>query len=93
MIQIGVGLQHSCALFDSGDLRCWGANAYGALGAGNDETIGDDGATTERDDNVRRLQAFIAGLAIKPEDPVSRFTVSRRGTGEEHRLVLLEARA
>ncbi len=39
------------------------------------------------------LKAFVAGMAVTPEDPVSRFTVTRRGTTEERRLVLLEARA
>jgi cysteine-rich repeat protein len=42
VIQIGVGHLHTCALFDSGDLRCWGANGSGALGSGNGDTIGDD---------------------------------------------------
>ena len=39
------------------------------------------------------LKAFVAGMAVKPEDPVSRFTITKRGTTEERRLVLLEARA
>jgi len=39
------------------------------------------------------LKAFIAGMAVQPEDPVSRFTITRRGAGDERRLVLLEARA
>lgn len=43
--------------------------------------------------NGAELAAFVAALALKPEDPVSRFTIAKRATGEEHRLVLLEARA
>ena len=39
------------------------------------------------------LKAFVAALALKPEDPLSRFTIAKRATGEERRLVLLEARA
>ena len=39
------------------------------------------------------LKAFAEALALKPEDPVSRFTVARRSTTEERRLVILEARA
>lgn len=31
---IQVGLFHSCALFDSGEMSCWGDNAYGQIGDG-----------------------------------------------------------
>jgi alpha-tubulin suppressor-like RCC1 family protein len=33
---------HTCAILDNGKLRCWGANAYGQLGTGTTEKIGDD---------------------------------------------------
>ena len=39
------------------------------------------------------LKAFAAALALTPEAPVSRFTIVRRATSEERRLVILEARA
>jgi L-ascorbate metabolism protein UlaG (beta-lactamase superfamily) len=39
------------------------------------------------------LKTFVEALALKPEDPVSRFTIQRRSASEERRLVLLEARA
>ena len=34
IMQIGVGLFHSCGLFDSGELACWGDNSFGQLGDG-----------------------------------------------------------
>jgi cysteine-rich repeat protein len=40
--KIAAGDQHACALFHDGRLRCWGHNAYGKLGYGNLENIGDD---------------------------------------------------
>lgn len=39
------------------------------------------------------LKAFAEALALKPEEPVSRFTIARRSTSEERRLVILESRA
>lgn len=39
------------------------------------------------------LKAFAEALALKPEEPVSRFSIARRGATEERRLVILEARA
>lgn len=34
-LQIGAGDDHTCALLDTGSVRCWGANYYGQLGLGN----------------------------------------------------------
>lgn len=40
------------------------------------------------------LKAFVSAMAATPEEPVSRFTVTKRDVGEEtKRLVLLEPRA
>lgn len=43
---VACGLQHSCALFEDGSVRCWGANGQGQLGQGNVVQIGDDEAAT-----------------------------------------------
>ncbi len=40
-----------------------------------------------------QLKAFAAALSLTPEAPVSRFTIARRATSEERRLVTLESRA
>ena len=40
--QIAVGWYHTCALLDSGAVRCWGDNEDGQLGYGHTEDIGDD---------------------------------------------------
>ena len=37
-----LGVAHSCAMMDSGHVRCWGSNGNGALGYGQPATIGDD---------------------------------------------------
>lgn len=40
--QIATGFGHTCALLDTGDVRCWGFAAFGNLGYGNVQNIGDD---------------------------------------------------
>ena len=32
IIEIGLGFAHSCALLDTGSVRCWGDNSYGQFG-------------------------------------------------------------
>jgi alpha-tubulin suppressor-like RCC1 family protein len=39
--QVTAGGAHSCALLESGAVRCWGRNQYGQLGYGNLLNIGD----------------------------------------------------
>lgn len=40
--QIVSGIRSSCALLESGDVRCWGYNHLGQLGYGHLDNIGDD---------------------------------------------------
>lgn len=38
--QIAAGFDHTCALFDSGKIKCWGFNSSGQLGLGNTTNLG-----------------------------------------------------
>jgi alpha-tubulin suppressor-like RCC1 family protein len=38
---LGSGSYHSCAILDSGELKCWGYNTYASLGQGNTSHLGD----------------------------------------------------
>lgn len=40
-VEIAAGYQHTCALLDTGALRCWGEGTFGALGYGDTNAIGD----------------------------------------------------
>jgi alpha-tubulin suppressor-like RCC1 family protein len=40
--QVEAGFVHTCVLLDSGAVRCWGSAAWGQLGYGSVEYIGDD---------------------------------------------------
>jgi cysteine-rich repeat protein len=44
VVQLAAGGSHTCALLDTGAVRCWGYGFYGQLGYGNTSTIGDDEA-------------------------------------------------
>lgn len=40
--QLVTGRQHTCALLENGDVKCWGRNLYGQLGLGDIAHVGDD---------------------------------------------------
>jgi alpha-tubulin suppressor-like RCC1 family protein len=41
-VKIAAGFEHTCALMDTGKVRCWGSGGSGQLGYGNTNNIGDD---------------------------------------------------
>ncbi len=60
-IQVVNGGYHTCALLDSGFVRCWGRNTHGQLGYGNTNNIGDNEAVwTAGDVSVGGLVKDIA---------------------------------
>jgi len=40
VVEIAAGEKHTCALLDSGGVRCWGDNEFGQLGYGHTDDIG-----------------------------------------------------
>jgi cysteine-rich repeat protein len=44
VVQLAAGAYHTCALLESGTVRCWGDNEYGRLGYGHSSPIGDNEA-------------------------------------------------
>jgi alpha-tubulin suppressor-like RCC1 family protein len=41
VIALAAGAAHTCALFSSGEVKCWGLGTLGRLGLGNELTMGD----------------------------------------------------
>ena len=41
VVQMDLGVDHSCALMATGKVRCWGYGSQGQLGQGNMQTLGD----------------------------------------------------
>ncbi len=50
VVQLAAGGAHTCALMQSGGVRCWGLGLNGRLGYGNTTTIGDDEAPSTAGD-------------------------------------------
>jgi alpha-tubulin suppressor-like RCC1 family protein len=44
---VTAGGGHSCALLESGEVYCWGANTFGELGYGNTSAVGEDESPSE----------------------------------------------
>jgi cysteine-rich repeat protein len=42
VVQLACGGSHTCALLDTGAVRCWGSGGSGALGYGNQAAVGDN---------------------------------------------------
>ncbi len=63
--KISIGGDHTCALFDSGRVKCWGNGASGRLGYGNTETIGDDETPADVDfiDVGANVEEIITGVS------------------------------
>jgi alpha-tubulin suppressor-like RCC1 family protein len=40
-VEIALGASHSCALLESGAVKCWGSGEYGQLGLGGKANVGD----------------------------------------------------
>ena len=41
-MRVSAGAGHTCAVLENGDVLCWGQSAWGVLGYGNTENVGDD---------------------------------------------------
>lgn len=42
VVELALGEEHTCALLDTGGVRCWGRSFHGQLGYGNTASVGDN---------------------------------------------------
>ncbi|MEE2758248.1 MAG: DUF4215 domain-containing protein [Myxococcota bacterium] len=62
VVQLAVGGNHNCVLFDDGQVSCWGANSRGQLGLGDQENRGD--SMDETGPNLRTVSLGLGVTAI-----------------------------
>ena len=60
-LQISTGGSHTCAVLDNNDLKCWGYNAYGFLGQGHTNSLGD--VSTEMGDALLAINLGLGRTA------------------------------
>ncbi|HET7538262.1 MAG TPA: hypothetical protein VFK05_00270 [Polyangiaceae bacterium] len=65
VVQLAAGAFHTCALLDTGKVRCWGDSRYGQLGYGNMQRVGD----TETPAEVGDVRVFLSDPATPPPTP------------------------
>jgi alpha-tubulin suppressor-like RCC1 family protein len=77
--QVAAGENRSCAVFDNGQVKCWGNNAYGALGLGDIVNRGD--TATGMGDNLPTVDLGaglkVAEMAMGESHACARFTDGR----------------
>uniref|UniRef100_A0A7S4QAZ7 Uncharacterized protein n=1 Tax=Alexandrium monilatum TaxID=311494 RepID=A0A7S4QAZ7_9DINO len=76
---VSCGGAHSCAIFSSGDSKCWGRNTHGQLGLGDTATRGDDASCLGALLPAAHLGADVAvGAAVVV--PAHNFSTTRTST-------------
>lgn len=73
---IATGSRHTCAVLDTGTVKCWGYNSDGQLGQGHQEYIGDE--PNEMGDNLSAIDLGTGRLA------------NNISLGDEHSCALLD---
>jgi len=85
VVALALGANHSCALLDSGTIKCWGANTYGQLGLGDTNDRGDVDA--EMGDNLPVVDLGSVPISQASDRPLLAVAVA---AGGNHTCALLE---
>lgn len=85
---IVAGLNHTCILLESGQVRCWGSAQFGQIGSGDTEWIGDDEPASPVDVDVGGVVTQIVAGAYHTCALLETGEVRCWGRGNEGRLGL-----
>ena len=72
--QLSAGADHTCAVLDTGSIKCWGSGRFGKLGYGGTDDVGND--PNEMGDNLAEVPLLSRAVQVS--------------CGEEHSCALLD---
>ena len=85
--QIVAGEDHTCALLDTGSVRCWGLGTNGRLGYGNTNDIGDNETSASAGDVTvdGTVTQIDAGASVGPAASATATATPSATTRPPHR--------
>lgn len=81
VIQVSAGFDHTCALLDGGQVKCWGEGEFGKLGYGNTESIGDN-----------ETPGTVGVVSVLSQEEAADWEIDSIDVGSDHTCALIRSR-